>query len=204
MCEGLICLLTAGFLAQAAPLDRAAAGHEIAAQFQELSLPVPTVRRVIVCHGFACKYRTLIHFGAGDHAALQRLMAPPAASPERERAAVAKAVAWFGRRIAPEAGTAGAKARAGPLSSGDPSQFDCVEAALNTTSLLLMLEDLRLLRHHRVEPTASRWRPLDLEVHTTAVLSEARSGRKWAFDAWVRNSGEVPDVRPLDDWYRGN
>src|SRR3989337_132320 len=66
MCEGLICLLTAGFLAQAAPLDRAAAGHEIAAQFQELSLPVPTVRRVIVCHGFACKYRTLIHFGAGD------------------------------------------------------------------------------------------------------------------------------------------
>jgi hypothetical protein len=23
-------------------------------------------------------------------------------------------------------------------------------------------------------------------------------------DTWVRNSGELPDVRPLADWYRGD
>jgi hypothetical protein len=186
------------------PAIAAGIDPEIIQRFEELSLPPPTPSRVVVCHGFACKYRTEIDFDTSDHAALKKLMVKAGASPETERKATAEAVAWFGRRIAPEAGTAGAKGRAGPFSSGDVSQFDCVESALNTTSLLLMLEGLGLLRHHRVEATASRWRPLDLEVHSTAVLTDLRSGLKWAVDSWVSDSGQLPDVRPLSEWYKGD
>jgi len=177
------------------------AAAQLASQFAAQSLPFPTTERVVVCHGFACKFRTLIGFDTEDHAELRKIMAK-VATPEAERAAVAKAVAWYGKRIAPEAGTAGAKARATTSSSGDPSQIDCVESSLNTTSLLLMLQQLGLLHYHYVEPYVSRmtfdW------VHSTAVLTDLKTGQKWAFDTWVRNSGELPDVRPLADWYRGD
>src|SRR5215470_12485980 len=194
-------------LCSSGPTIAAAIDPEIAERFEDLSLPLPTLDRIVVCHGFACKYRTEIGFDASDHSALKKLMVKAATSPESERKAAAEAVAWYGRRIAPEAGTAGAKARAGALLSGDASQFDCVESALNTTSLLLMLQGLGLLRHHRVEATVSRLRPRALgffQVHSTAVLKDVHSGVKWAVDSWVSDSGQLPDVRPLSEWYKGD
>jgi hypothetical protein len=175
---------------------------EIARQFAAASLPNPTINRVVICHGFACKFRTVIAFGPNDHAELRKIMAK-VTSPEAERVAVARAVAWYEKRIAPEAGTAGAKARS--TASGDPSQIDCVESSLNTTSALLMLQGLGLLRYHRVEPYVSRML-FDFVhfVHSTAVLTDLKTDQKWAVDTWVRNSGELPDVRPLADWYRGD
>ena len=178
------------------------ATSEVASQFAASSLPKPTINRVVICHGFACKFRTMIAFGPNDHAALRKIMAS-VKSPEAERAAIARAVSWYAKRIAPEAGTAGAKARS--TASGDPSQFDCVESSLNTTSVLLMLQGLGLLRYHRVEPYVSRMLFDFLHfVHSTAVLTDLKTDQKWAVDTWVRNSGELPDVRPLADWYRGD
>ena len=175
---------------------------EIAGQFAAASLPNPTINRVVICHGFACKFRAVIAFGPKDHAELRKIMAR-VTSPEAERVAVARAVAWYEKRIAPEAGTAGAKARS--TASGDPSQIDCIESSLNTTSALLMLQRLGLLRYHRVEPYVSRMLFDFLHfVHSTAVLTDLRTDQKWAVDTWVRNSGELPDVRPLADWYRGD
>ena len=160
-------MLTAVFALTAAVADDLTS-EQIASQFAAQSLPVPTTERVVICHGFACKFRTLIGFGTDDHAELRKIMGK-VTTPEAERAATAKAVAWYGKRIAPEAGTAGARARATTSSSGDPSQIDCVESSLNTTSILLMLQQLGLLHYHRVEPYVSRmtfdW------VHSTAVLA---------------------------------
>jgi hypothetical protein len=199
-----VALLTGLFAFSVGPAFGAGIDPEIAERFAALSLPVPALSRVVVCHGFACKYRTEIGFGAGDYAALRKLMAGAGKSADTERKAAAQAVAWFGRRIAPEAGTATAKAHAGPTSTGDPTQIDCIESALNTTSLLLMLEGLGLLHHHRVEATVSRLRPLKLEVHSTAVLTELQSGVKWAVDSAASDSGKLPDVRPLAEWYAGD
>jgi hypothetical protein len=175
--------------------------EEIAGQFAAQSLPIPTTERVVICHGFACKFRTMVGFDAQDHAELRKIMGK-VGTPEAERAAMAKAVSWYGRRIAPEAGTAGAKARPAPTKSGDPSQIDCVESSLNTTQILLILQELGLLRYHHVEPYVSRI-TFDF-VHSTAVLSENANGKKWAVDTWVRDSGQIPDVRPLADWYKGD
>jgi hypothetical protein len=178
------------------------AASEIAGQFAEASLPNPTINQVVICHGFACKFRTMIAFGPNDHAQLRKIMAK-VTGPEAERAAIARAIAWYEKRIAPEAGTAGAKARS--TASGDPSQIDCVESSLNTTSALLMLQGLGLLRYHRVEPYVSRMLFDFMHfVHSTAVLTDLKTNQKWAVDTWVRNSGELPDVRLLTDWYRGD
>ena len=196
---GLLIAITVVSMAQT-PVGFATS--EIAGQFEAASLPNPTINRVVICHGFACKFRTVIAFGPKDHAELRKIMGK-VTSPEAERVAVARAVAWYEKRIAPEAGTAGAKARSTEL--GDPSQIDCVESSLNTTSALLMLQRLGLLRYHRVEPYVSRML-FDFVhfVHSTAVLTDLKTDQKWAVDTWVRNSGEPPDVRPLADWYRGD
>jgi len=38
--------------------------------------------------------------------------------------------------------------------------------------------------------------------HTTAVIREKASGKRWSVDGWTRNNGEVPDIFPIEEWAR--
>jgi hypothetical protein len=192
-------------IAWAVPTAAASVDPSIADRFASFSLPTPTPTSVIVCHGFGCRFRTPIALSAADDAKLSQFLNAGHASAEAERKAVAQAVAWFERRVAAEAGTATAKAYAtGPLDA-QPSQFDCIDASTNTTTALLVLSELGLLKYHRLVAPVSRNPFLGLGViHTTAVLVELQGGREWAIDSWVRNNGEPPDVLPLKSWYAGN
>jgi hypothetical protein len=83
----------------------------------------------------------------------------------------------------------------------DPHQFDCIDASRNTTSLLLVLAELKLLRHHTVDVPVSRGYLLDTRPpHTTAVLKENNGGEQWAVDAWTRAYGQPPEIMPLARW----
>jgi hypothetical protein len=170
----------------------------IAEWFEALSLPIPNRWNLVLCHGFTCHTRTAIALSESDRVKLAGMVR--GATPDAERRGVARAVAWFDRRVGREAGTSHAKAYAGGL-AGDASQFDCIDRAANTTSLLLVLEQWGLLQHHRVDmPTSRRFIPLAEGPHTTAVLRERVAGMKWAVDPWTHNSGELPDVMSLDRW----
>ena len=185
---------------QAASVDAS-----IAKRFEDFSLPTPTPTSVIVCHGFGCRFRTPIALSSADHAKLTQILNGGRASAEAERKAVAQAVAWFERRVAAEAGTTGAKAYATGLLDAKPSQFDCIDASTNTTTTLVVLSELGLLRYHRLVAPVSRSPLFGLGViHTTAVLVELQGGREWAIDSWVRKNVEEPDVLPLKVWYGGN
>ena len=106
-------------------------------------------------------------------------------------------MAWFEKRVAAEAGTANAKARAGLGHAGDPSQFDCLDKTSNTIGVLLIVADMGLLRHHVIDVPESRGGLIGGLPHTTAVVRERSSGQKWAVDGWTHNNGELPDVMPL-------
>jgi len=169
--------------------------------FTEVSLKLPTIALVTVCHGFGCTYRTEIGLGSGDRAKLSALLATGRASAPVERRAIATAVAWFDRRIGPQAGTTGRIARAGFLTRTGPGQMDCIDTSRNVTSLLLILDQLRLMKHHQVNGPVARGFLLDgRALHATAVLHETRSGKKWAVDNWTRSYGERPDVVPMERW----
>jgi hypothetical protein len=185
----------------------AAYAEEIGLQlaYAELSLKRPTTASVIVCHGFGCTYRTEIGLGSGDRARLATLLTAGQASAEAERRAIATAVVWFDRRVGPQAGTTHRIARAGVMTKTGPGQMDCIDTSRNTTSLFLILDQLRLLRHHQVDGPVARGYLLDGRgLHATAVLRETRSGKKWAVDNWTRNYGERPDVMPLEQWMAEN
>src|SRR6478609_1301553 len=68
-------LLAAAALVSMAQTTAEFAASEIAGQFTAASLPNPTLNRVVICHGFACKFRTVIAFGTKDHAELRKIMA---------------------------------------------------------------------------------------------------------------------------------
>jgi len=189
------------FLLAAGPVHAALLDPAVVRMLESLSLPVPNPPKVLVCHGFGCNYRTPIGFGAADRARLQGLMVRGRSSPAAERRGIGAAYAWFERRVGPEAGTARAIARTTPGYMRDRSQFDCFDKTHNATELLALLAHFGLLRHHVIDVPQSRGLLIDLrQHHTTAVIREKVSGKRWSVDGWTRNNGEVPDIFPMEEW----
>jgi hypothetical protein len=199
----LYCLATCAFFLVAGPAQAVSLDPAVVEMLESLSLPVPNPPNVVVCHGFGCNYRTLIGFGPRDRTQLQKLMADGKASPAAERQAIGAAYAWFERRVAPEAGTAQAVARTTPLNMRDPAQFDCFDKTHNATELLALVAHFDLLRHHVIDVPQSRGVPVLLQ-HTTAVIREKASGKRWSVDGWTRNNGEHPDIFPMEYWAEQN
>lgn len=194
-------LATFGLIAAAAPAAAVELDFGIAKTLEQLSLPIPEAASPVVCHGFGCAYQTRIFLRNTDKAQIKKLFGPAAAkSADGERKAMAAIMAWFEKRVAAEAGTAKAKARAGLGSAGDPSQFDCLDKTRNTVGVLLILDDMGLLKHHAIDAPESRGLILNGLPHTTAVVRERKSGQKWVVDGWTHNNGELPDVLPLETW----
>jgi hypothetical protein len=163
-----------------------------------LSLPAPNPARPIVCHGFGCAYQTPIFLRPGDIAQIRHFFAGVEDATD-ERRAFAATMAWFEKRVAGEAGTATAKARAGLGHAGDPSQFDCLDKTANTINVLAVIAQLGLLRHHAIDTPESRGGFGGLP-HTSAVVREKGNGQKWVIDGWTHNNGEYPDIMKLEKW----
>jgi hypothetical protein len=195
----LVALSALGIRAAADEADPAVSGT-----FQNWSLPVPSSSGLVFCHGYNCNFRTEVGLSVADHARLAALMGPGRATAAAERQAIARTEAWFEKRVAPQAGTAHAKARAsvGWGIGGDPAQFDCVDTTANTTSLLVVLDRLGLLRHHRVSTPISRLLRGG-GPHFTATIEDKRSGQRWTVDPWTHDNGELPDVWPVERWLAG-
>lgn len=193
-------------IALAAMIGPAAAGGvdpAVSAAFANWGISAPSSGALIFCHGYSCNFRTLIGISGADRAHLAALMAPGRASPEAERKALALTEAWFEKRAALDAGTAHAKARAsvGWGVGGDPSQFDCVDTTANTTSLLVLLDRLGLLRYHEVSTPMSRL--LAGGPHFTATMQDKASGQRWTLDPWTHDNGQLPDVWKVERWVAG-
>lgn len=199
----MVCAVAGGVVYATGGVSASAAtnANVVDAAYGGLSITPPTPTTVFVCHGFGCKYRDEVDLTAGDRSKLTQILAAGRASPAAERKAVAAAGAWFDRRVGPVAGTQNHVARAGAKYMYDIHQFDCIDTSRNTTSLLLVLDQLRLLRHHDVDAPEARGFFIDgRPPHATAVLVEKASGTKWSIDSWTVGYGQALEVMPLDRW----
>lgn len=194
-------LFVAMFAAMCASPAAAQTNPEVFSAYKELSLPLPNRQQIIYCHGFGCRSRTPIALGNGDRARLAGIMAAGKASPAAERKAAAAAAGWFDRRAGRMAGTSRHVARAGMRYAYDPSQLDCIDSSRNTMAVLLVLNEMKLLRYHRIDAPKARGYLVDLRPpHVTAVLTELRSGRQWSVDSWTVAAGKPAEVMPLERW----
>jgi hypothetical protein len=153
---------------------------------------------VTICHGYGCSFRTKLTLGAADGARFRSIMSVGAASPQAERAALARAVSYFDRR-ANEA--TGYKDRPRTeVGKPERGQMDCVDESTNTHALLLYLAERGLLKFHKVGRKVSRGFFLDGRYpHWTAIIIEP-SGVKWVVDPWYAQLGGAPDIFPYEKW----
>ena len=185
--------------------DPAAAIELSAAQqalYTTVSIFPPSATSMTVCYGFACRRREILDFTPADRAALSKILKTGRSSGVAERAAVQKAVIWFDRHMGPIIGTDKRVANADIRALDSDHNFDCWDTTRNATSLLLVLQEWGLLKHHVVGDPHYRGNPLILQLpHNTAVLID-RSKTEWVVDMWPRGYAEPPDVKPLGEWIK--
>ncbi len=197
-------LVVAFLLAAGAPSAHAEKA-EAEAYLGKYEVPPPTTSEVVVCHGFGCAYRTPVSLNGRDIARLREILGKGQRSPRDEINAIANAVAWFERRIGPLTGTSRRTPRAGPDQAGLRSEADCIDESVNTTTLLLLASGLKLLRYHEVTGPESRGYLIDMRYpHATAVVSNLKTGSRWAIDPWTKRNGERPDTMPIERWMQGS
>jgi hypothetical protein len=171
------------------------------ALYSTVSIFPPSTQRMTVCYGFVCKRREILDFTASDRNALTQILAGGHASAAAERAAVQKAVIWFDRRMGPVIGTNKRVAKADFRYFDDKHNYDCWDTTRNTTSLLLVLQQWGLLKHHVVGDPRYRGNPLVLQTpHNTAVLVERATKAEWVVDMWPRGYLQPPDVMRVEKW----
>ena len=169
--------------------------------YTSVSIYPPTAKSMTVCYGFVCRRRETLDFTAGDRAALTRIMASGHASAAAERKAAQKAVVWFDRRMGPILGTNKRVAKADFRARDDQHNFDCWDTTRNTTSLLLVLQDWKLLKFHTVGNPHYRGNTLVLQTpHNTAVLVDRATHVEWVVDMWPRGYLQPPDVMRVEKW----
>jgi hypothetical protein len=179
--------------------------------YSEFRVSPPQVNRIEVCHAYTCQMKTPYTFSKSEIIKISGIMRRVKRSdtPAEERRAIAYAVAHMETTVGKKVGI---KDRPGMdfVSSGDPTQQDCVDEATNTTSYLLVLQSNGLLKHHVVRtPMAKdnmikgvlKGKPVEYWPHWAAVIEEKKTGQRWAVDSWPFKMGENPGVDKVEDWY---
>jgi hypothetical protein len=192
-------LLVSPFFAPAAKAIEMSA--EVANLYSSVSIYPPSAKSMTVCYGFVCRRREILDFTASDRSALTQIMAAGRASAAAERAAVQKAVVWFDRRMGPILGTNKRVAKADFRYFDDKHNYDCWDTTRNTTSLLLVLREWGLLKHHAIGDPKYRGNTLVLQTpHNTAVLVDRATKVEWVVDLWPRGYLQPPDVMTVQKW----
>jgi hypothetical protein len=192
-------------LTQASPAAAIEMSREVAELYTSVSIYPPTAGSMTVCYGFVCRRRHIFDFTTADRAALGKIMVAGKASAAAERAAVQKAVIWWDRRVGPVLGTDKRIANADFRYFDDKHNFDCWDTTRNVTSLLLIMQDWGMFKHHSVGNPHYRGNALVLQTpHNTAVLRDRATGADWTVDMWTQAYGQPPAVMPVTQWAKEN
>jgi hypothetical protein len=170
--------------------------------YTSVEMEPPSAAHMTVCYGFVCRLRLTLVFTAAERATITNLMNKGRANAGEERKAIQQVFVWFDRRVGREVGTDKRIANADVRSFDPNHNFDCWDTTRNAASLLLVLQEWGLLRHHTVADPRYRGNILVGQLpHNTAVIKEtAPGGTSWVVDMWPTAFGQVPDVMTLDKW----
>ena len=164
----------------------------------------PSPQAFSICHGHTCAYITSLSLSNAQWQEVSDIFEPPALSPVQERERIREAIALLERRVGALSGTDADQGR-NLAGLGKPGQMDCIDESTNTSVYLYMLQADGLLRWHRLEHRLSRG-PFTLVLqppHSTAVIRELGSGRRYAVDSWFLDNGAPPFIVPVEQWKRG-
>jgi len=171
--------------------------------FAHMRVSPPTEKKLSVCHGYGCKYRTAVTLSRKDLKDIGRVLKAKSKqdNAKAERKRIADAVALIERKVGPVVGSDKDLGQLQLKMAGHRGQQDCVDEATNTTSYLLLMQENGLLKHHKVKKPSGRGFFLDGRwQHFSAVVEDTDAHTDWVVDSWPRDNGKLPVVMPLKTW----
>jgi hypothetical protein len=164
-----------------------------------LSGPAVAAPYFVQCYDFGCKTTQELHYSTRNWDEIRAIFTPASVDSAAEKQAIRHAIATMERISGELSGTFRDKGGNYP-GSDIIRQMDCIDESTNTFQYLVALEELNLLKWHRVDPKQRRivW----FFTHWTATITEIDSEAQFVVDSWYRDNGEMPYVQPLADWQR--
>lgn len=155
-----------------------------------------------ICFDHTCASVATLSLTPEEWRRATRPLHQPPDTAAAERIAIAASIALLEAMVGRYTGTHRDRGR--NLSGiGQPGQLDCIDESTNTTTYLRMLERDGLLRHHRVGKRSTRFGLFVGMPHTTAVIEEMASQRRYAVDSWFLDNGQPPFIAELEQWKSG-
>lgn len=160
-----------------------------------------TPENIPLCHGYGCRLKSYTRLTKAEWKQIGQYF-KTGRTPAQERAALSKATGKFEQIVGKKIGTRTDKA--GTYDKLGDDQLDCVDESVNTTILLALLDQKKLLKHHDISNISARIPVLGGGLfHQTAVIVERQTGKRYAVDSWFHDNGHNADIVPLDDWLYG-
>ena len=165
-----------------------------------ISKPTPDV--FSVCFNHSCQ---TVETHSITRQEWQRFVTPletPSESAEKERDAVARAIAIMEEIVGSKTGTGQdlGENLHGLLKTG---QMDCIDESTNTTTYLYMLEQAGYLKWHTLVDSSTRFGIFAGMPHTTAVIEDINTHTRYAVDSWFFDNGMPPAIIKLSAWKKG-
>jgi hypothetical protein len=153
----------------------------------------------VQCYDFGCKTTRELHYETTKWEQISAIFASGIVDSAAEKQAIRRAVAMMERFSGELTDTRYDKGGNYP-GSDLPGQMDCIDESTNTYQYLSALQELDLMKWHRVDIKQRRivW----FATHWTATIREVDSDERFAVDSWYRDNGEMPYIQPIDDWAR--
>jgi hypothetical protein len=170
--------------------------------YQRQDMTYPSLDNIPVCRSYGCAKIEHVHLTKTEQETIKNLFKSNGNAPHERRnikTAIAAFENIFGNKTGTSADIGGTYVRLGHY------QQDCVDESTNTTTYLLLLEQMELLQYHKVNALTSRAPILSgrLGPHRTAVITEIATGQKFAVDSWFHDNGFKPEIIELDIWKNG-
>jgi hypothetical protein len=170
--------------------------------YSRLNIDTPVIENFPHCRSYGCKNIDMI---ALDNADSQKLKSFFTTNNDAmiERKNIRNAIAYLEKTVGIKTGTdvdvAGTYVRLGNY------QQDCIDESTNTTTYLMMIDQMELFKFHDVNALSSRPPILSgrLGPHRTAVIVEKQTNIKYAVDSWFHDNGVKPEIVEMDTWFWG-
>ena len=121
---------------------------------------------------------------------------------EQERNLIAMAIGAFEMIVGSKTGTA--TDLAGTFGNADfPGQMDCNDEAINSTTYIRLMRQNGLIKFHEPEDMRTRNFFFTGWPHSTAVIRETASGKRFAVDSWFYDNGMPATIVPFQVWKSG-
>jgi hypothetical protein len=154
-----------------------------------------------VCFGGGCAASQVVALSSHEWQQVEAIFETPNQNltAETERKNIAQAIGLLERLIGEKTGTS--NDRAGTFDNSDyPGQMDCNDEAINSTTYIRLMQQQGLIKLHVSEDLRTRNFFFTGWPHTTAVIHETATGKRYAVDSWFYDNGAPATIVPFEVW----